>query len=234
MPRNAAKEFWNARAREDAFHFVDNRLDYGRPDERQFWDEGEQDLLRLLDLMGLELRSSDEMVEIGCGLGRLTRAIAARTASVRALDVSSEMLRRAREHHGALANVEWLEGDGTSLAGIADASADGCVSHVVFQHIPDPSITLGYVTEIGRVLRPGGWAAFQVSNDPAVHARRPGVRARVRAALGRAPRGQAHPNWRGSHVALDALRATADDAGMTVERVVGEGTQYCLVRTRKR
>ena len=46
--------------------------------------------------------------------------------------------RSRREHNPGLANVEWIEGDGTSLAPIEDASADACVSHVVFQHIPDP------------------------------------------------------------------------------------------------
>jgi len=103
------------------------------------------------------------------------------------------MLERARELNPGLANVEWLRGDGSSLAGIEDASASACVSHVVFQHIPDPRVTLAYVREMGRVLRPGGWAAFQVSNDPAVHTR-PGPLRRARRALAglvrRAPRGQ--------------------------------------------
>jgi SAM-dependent methyltransferase len=230
---DSAKAFWNARAREDAFHFVDNRLEYGNPDHDAFWREGARDLRLFLDTLGLSFAGGEDVVEIGCGVGRLTRAIAPQVASVRALDVSSEMLRLAREHNGALPNVEWVEGDGTSLAGIADASADACLSHVVFQHIPDPAITLGYVSEIGRVLRPGGWAAFQISEDPAVHGRRQGWRQRLRALRGRAPRGQDHPNWRGSAVPLRDVQATAGAAGMSVERVVGEGTQYCLVRLRR-
>src|SRR5206468_8184733 len=139
--------------------------------------------------------------------------------SVRALDVSSEMLEVARRMNPQLGNVDWLHGDGTTLAPIPGASADACVSHVVFQHIPDPEVTLGYVREMGRVLRPGGWAAFQVSNDPSVHRRRLFAR-----------RGTRHPAWRGSAVDLGVLRATASDAGLEVERVVGEGTQFCLVR----
>lgn len=76
------------------------------------------------------------------------------------------MLERARALHAQLTNVKWIHGDGESLSGIADASVDAVFSHVVFQHIPDPRITLGYVREMGRVLRPGGWTAFQVSTDP--------------------------------------------------------------------
>lgn len=100
------------------------------------------------------------------------------------------MLELAREHNPALDAVEWIHGDGTSLEPLADASADACFSQVVFQHIPDPEITLGYVAEMGRVLRPGG-----------------------------------------SAVELPAL-AAAGSAGMEVERVSGEGTQWCLVLLR--
>ena len=56
----------------------------------------------------------------------------------------------------------------------------------------------------------------------------------MRALTGRAPRGQAHPNWQGSHVELDALRAAVDAGGMDLERLEGAGTQWCVVRTRRR
>ena len=45
------------------------------------------------------------MVEIGCGIGRLTGPLAARGASVRALGVSPRMLALAREHNPGLASV---------------------------------------------------------------------------------------------------------------------------------
>ena len=186
-------------------------------------------------MLGLELRPNDELVEIGCGIGRLTRALAARCGSVRALDVSPRMLELARAHNPGLANVEWLLGDGTTLAPIADRSADACFSHVVFQHLPDPAITLGYVREMGRVLRPGGWAGFQVSNSPEIHRRpSPAARARtwLRAARGRGPRGQGHEAWRGSAVDLAELESVAGEAGLELKRTVGAGTQFCFVRLR--
>jgi SAM-dependent methyltransferase len=179
---------------------------------------------------------SDAVLEIGCGVGRLTRGLSARAASVRALDVSAQMLELAREHNPELSNVEWLLGDGTSLEPIESSSVDACVSHVVFQHIPDPAITLGYVLEIGRVLRPGGWAAFQISNDPQVHRHRSlgaRVKLELRALAGRAPRGQEDSRWRGSMVELDDLRTTAAEGSMRVEQVVGEGEQLCCVLTRR-
>ena len=229
-------DFWDRRARENPLFFVDNSLDYNAPDEQAFWADGRRWLDELLGSLGGELSERDAVVEIGCGVGRLTRPIAERAASVVALDVSTEMLARAREHNRHLENVEWVHGDGTSLAGVPDAEADVCLSHVVFQHIPDPRVTLGYIREIGRVLRPGGWAAFQVSNDRRIHRRRRG-RERARmvldAARGRAPRGQANPNWLGSAVDLEDVRAAAGDGAMQVQRIAGEGTQLCYVLTRR-
>jgi SAM-dependent methyltransferase len=225
--------FWDDRARENAPFFVDNRVDYASPDLAAFWAAGDEAVRYFEERLGLAIAPGDEVVEIGCGIGRVTRVLAQRAKTVQALDVSAEMLARAREHHATLANVEWLLGDGLTITGVADASADGVFSHVVFQHLPDPAVTYGYIAEMGRVLRPGGWAAFQVSDDPAVHRRRNDVRARVSAAMGRAPKGSTHPAWLGSAVNLDILRTTAGQAGLAVERVTGERTQYCLVLLRK-
>jgi SAM-dependent methyltransferase len=236
--RGRARRFWDARAEEDPFFYVDNRLEYGSPDLDEFWAGGERDLAVLLDVVGVSaLPAGADVVEIGCGVGRLTRVIAREAGSVRALDVSPRMIERARSLNASLPGVSWLVGDGESLAGVDSSSADVVVSHVVFQHIADPAVTLGYVREIGRVLRPGGWAVFQVSNDPSVHAPRggfAGLRSRVSSALGRGPRGQEHPDWRGSYVDLDDLRAAAADGGMEVERLYGEGSQYCVALTRRR
>ena len=235
-PGQRMEAFWNDRAREDAFFFVDNRLDYGNPDVERFWAQGQEDLRRLLDLAGAEIHPGDAIVDVGCGLGRLTRAaLALGAGSVHAIDVSEEMLDRAREHNAELTSVAWIHGDGTSLRGIPDGVADGLVSHVVFQHIPNPEITLGYVREMGRVLKPRGWAAFQVSTDPAVHRPRPGVtRLRLPRLLRREPRGTEDPAWLGSAVDIDELRAAADAAEMDTERVHGVGTQFCIVCLRRR
>jgi SAM-dependent methyltransferase len=230
------RRFWDERAEENALYFVDNKLHYRHPSAAEFWERGEYELNELLGSVGARVEPEDEIIEIGCGVGRMTRLLAGRSRHVRALDVSPRMLELAKDNCQGLENVEFLLGDGVSLRGLGDASADACVSHVVFQHIPDPDVTLGYIREIGRVLRPGGWAAFQISNDRAIHRRRTGRegwRIRLKAWLGRGPRGQADPSWLGSAIDLDDLRRAASDGGMRVERVSGEGTQMCYVLTRR-
>jgi SAM-dependent methyltransferase len=229
------ERFWDARAREDALFFVDSRMAYSAPDEEQFWRGGEEAVERLLGVLGVELAPGSTVVDIGCGVGRLTRPLARVARQVKAIDVSSEMLAEATRLNEGLDNVEWLHGDGESLQPIADASVDACISHVVFRHIPDPSITLGYIREMGRVLRPGGFAAFELSNDRTWHQRRRRLPARDRlaAALGRAPRGVTDDAWIGSHVEIDDIRGVAAESGSTVERVAGEGTEFCAILLRR-
>jgi SAM-dependent methyltransferase len=237
MEARHMRRFWDARAREDAFFFVDTTGRYRDPDTERFWASGDETLRAFSDRLGVAVEPTDVAFDIGCGLGRLTRALAARSSQVLAIDVSADMLEQAKKYNAQLTNVTWLQGDGVSLQPVSDASVDAIVSFVVFQHIPDPAITLGYVREMGRVLRPGGWSAFQVSNDPSVH--RPTGRSRqlrgvIGQWLGRAPRGQTDPAWLGSAVDLDELAAVADSAGMDVERVDGAGHQFCLVVLRRR
>lgn len=236
MNDRSMRDFWDARAEENAYFFVDNSLSYADPDIERFWAGGEEVVTRMGELLGIRVEPGNEVVEIGCGVGRLTRTLVKRGARVRAIDVSPAMLEQARKLNADLEGVEWIEGDGRSLAAVPSGSTDACISFVVFQHIPDPEITLTYIREMGRVLRPGGWAAFQVSTQPAIHARRSlAVRARAwaRSLLGRGPRGQGHAAWLGSAVPLDRLRDTARESGLATEQVVGAGTQYCLVLLRR-
>ncbi len=228
-----ARRFWDARAREDACYFVDNRLTYGRPDLERFWAGGEEAVDITLTSLGLTLGPEDVVLDLGCGVGRLTRALAHRAHSVIALDVSAEMLARAQAANPDLVNVRWVHSDGTTLAPVADGLLDACLSLVVLQHIPDPAVQVGYVAEMARVLRPGGWAAFQVSTAREVHAAA-GWRARVRGLARRGPRGQAAREWVGAPLELEAVRDAADRAGAEVERVTGAGTQFCLVGLRRR
>ena len=230
------KEFWDARAGENPYYFVDSRLDYKDPDLERFWADGEEVVKLACEWLGVAIRDDDDIVDIGCGIGRITRALARRGRSVKAIDVSDKMLETARELNANLPNVDWILGDGVSLMPLEDSSVDVCFSHVVFQHIPDPEITLGYVREMARVLREDGWAAFGVSNLPSHERPSPRRRASValRALIGRAPRGQTDPAWLGSPVDLERVRAVAEECGAAVERVIGEGKQFCLVLMRNR
>src|SRR5947199_10726024 len=82
------ERFWDARAREDPFYFVDSRLRYHAPDEAAFWSGGEEALNALLGALAVELMPGQVVLDIGCGIGRLTRPLAREAERVIALDVS--------------------------------------------------------------------------------------------------------------------------------------------------
>lgn len=55
--------------------------------------------------------AADTVVEIGVGLGFLTRELAARAGRVIAVEIDERLLTIARDELGAVANIEWVAGD---------------------------------------------------------------------------------------------------------------------------
>jgi arsenite methyltransferase len=97
------------------------------------------------------------VVEIGCGTGAITRALAIRreVAEVVGVEPSPGLVRRAGELARHLPNVTFLEADGRDVP-LPDDSFDVAVIHTVLSHVPGPDRVLA---EVLRLLRPGGWAA---------------------------------------------------------------------------
>jgi SAM-dependent methyltransferase len=100
-------------------------------------------------------------VEVGCGPGRMTGALAERFESVLALDVSPAMVERARVAVAA-DNVDFGVVAGDRLDGVADASADVVVCYLVLQHLPTRRVVEAYLREFRRVLAPAGEAFVQL------------------------------------------------------------------------
>lgn len=121
---------------------------------------GEEELAALFGRLGADPRGG-MCVEVGCGPGRMTGALAARFDCVVALDVSPAMLARAREAVTA-PNVEFRVVSGERLDGVADASADVVVCYLVLQHLPRRGAVRAYLKEFARVLAPDGCAFVQL------------------------------------------------------------------------
>ena len=113
-------------------------------------------------LAALDLRDSDRLLDVGCGPGVAVREAAPRVASATGLDLSPAMIERARSQAVGVANVEFVEGDSSSLP-FADGSFTAVLSTTSFHHYPDPDRALA---EIRRVLEPGGRIALgDLSSD---------------------------------------------------------------------
>ncbi|MFD5074150.1 methyltransferase domain-containing protein [Streptomyces sp. NPDC058371] len=101
-------------------------------------------------------RPGERAVDIGCGTGSQTRALAtAVTADGEALGIEPNPgLRAVAEERSAAAGVKARFADGDALAlALPDASVDVVWCERVLQHLLEPQQA---VDEMARVLRPGG------------------------------------------------------------------------------
>jgi SAM-dependent methyltransferase len=153
---------WNQRAKDNAQFFICTDVA-----EEEFLASGQNDydlhVRPFLTAAGWDVHDKVAL-EIGCGIGRMTRCFAAEFSQVIGLDISSAMIERAQR--AAPSGAKFLVGTGCDLAGIPDQSVDFVFSYIVFQHIPDKETILRYIQETGRVLRPGGYFRFQLNGLP--------------------------------------------------------------------
>jgi SAM-dependent methyltransferase len=134
----------------------------GAGDERYVGDptRGTVELESLFGRLGANPRGG-RCVEVGCGPGRMTAALAARFDDVLAVDVSPAMIDRARAAVRA-ANVRFRAVSGERLDGVADGLADVLVCYLVLQHLPSGRHVAAYLHEFARVLDPAGEAFVQL------------------------------------------------------------------------
>ena len=225
------RSYWDARARENATYYVDTTCDYAAPDMEQFFETGNEVVREALIDAPVRPARHALALELGPGLGRICKALAPHFDRVVGIDVSAEMVRRARELVGD-PNVAFEVGDGVSLRPAADASVDFVITFTVLQHVPERGAIVGYLRDAARVLRPGGVLAAQWNGDS-----RP-RRYRMRSAWWQLQRRvgirtkQDHrvaPQFLGTPVPMPFVKAVLEDAGLVVKGTKGEGTLFSWV-----
>jgi SAM-dependent methyltransferase len=159
---------WDERAAENARYYVNTeREDWT---DNDFFASGERTVAEeiLTDMTNIcQGRDPGEMrvLEIGCGAGRITRALAGLFGEVHAVDVSGEMIRQARQALESFPNAHVYQNNGKDLDVIPITEFDFAFSTIVFQHIPSRDVIENYVREVSRLLRPGALFKFQVQGD---------------------------------------------------------------------
>ncbi len=204
------REDWDRRAREDARHYIATRPESWSDEE--FYASGVESvrILVINDLAGIcpgRDPKSMTALEIGCGAGRMTRALADMFGRVIGVDVSGEMVELANRALADRPNAEALQNSGADLEVLGDRKVDFAFSFIVLQHIPEFAVVRNYVREVARVLRPGGVFKFQVQGDW-----RPGM---------------GEPDtWQGCAVTTLDIRHWEHSFGYRLIGSQGAGTQY--------
>lgn len=134
---------------------LDAMPDTAPPGELDAWDaETYADAFAFIPARGRELlawlrpQAGERILDLGCGTGALTAAIAESGAAVEGVDQDAAMLALARREHPDLA---FRQADGQALC--ADEPLDAVFSNAAMHWMPDQDAVIGAVAE---ALRPGG------------------------------------------------------------------------------
>lgn len=208
------REEWNERAREDAHYYVA----FGR---REQDDEGFfATATEVLNSFDQELKrgtpspvSARRFLEIGCGPGRLLKPMSARCGEIHGVDVSDEMVVRARRNLAGIPHAHAHVGTGSTLAQFADDSFDFVYSYAVFQHIPSRDVVFSYLREAVRVLKQGGIARLQINGLP--------------------QDSDGYTTWSGVRISGEEIRQFAKEQGLQLLALEGLNTQYMWTTWRK-
>ena len=137
LPRLARKmrRDWDRRAHEDALHYVNTARD--DRDEGEFFATGERSVKEFIhsDLDAIRQDrdpAAMRVLEIGSGVERMTRALAATFGEVHAVDVSPEMVRRGKKYLEASGNAYLHCNSGADLRVLGSLEFDFAFSVVVF------------------------------------------------------------------------------------------------------
>ncbi|WP_084698475.1 class I SAM-dependent DNA methyltransferase [Muricoccus aerilatus] len=104
------------------------------------------------------LREDADVLDLGCGIGRLAAALAPRARSVLGLDVSEGMLAEARARCAPWPHVRLAHTTGQDLDGLAAHSLDLVLAVDSFPYVVrlGPTVVARHVEGAARALRPGG------------------------------------------------------------------------------
>ena len=102
-------------------------------------------------LAGLDL--GDDMLEIGPGFGATTRVLARRGGSLTVVELSESYCKGLRQTLGD--DVEIVQADATDMP-FADDRFSGVVCFTMLHHVPSHELQDRLLSEVSRVLRPGG------------------------------------------------------------------------------
>jgi 2-polyprenyl-3-methyl-5-hydroxy-6-metoxy-1,4-benzoquinol methylase len=210
---------WDDRARRNAKWFI-NTLKLEQS-EAEFDETGRRDVASLvLDKLDQMAPGRDprqlRFLEVGCGIGRMTKFLAQAFGEVHATDVSPEMIEMARQRLAGVANVHLYATNGIDLSGLPDEYYDLVFSNRVFQHVPSAAVIRATLDDAYRKLRPGGVLRFQTNSISTFDFE-----------------DIEKDTWTGASFPETELRRFADENAAYLISIIDTGTQNCWTMVRK-
>jgi 2-polyprenyl-6-hydroxyphenyl methylase/3-demethylubiquinone-9 3-methyltransferase len=119
--------------------------------------------LRLDWIQTLAPLTGKQVLDVGCGGGILSDAMARAGAHVTGIDLATKSLKVAQLHalETQTPNVSYREVSAEALAGEKPASFDVVTCMEMLEHVPDPA---SVVRACATLVKPGGWVFFSTLN----------------------------------------------------------------------
>jgi SAM-dependent methyltransferase len=157
---------WEVYARTDPMWAIlmDPAKRHGKWDPRAFFDSGIREITTVLNYVegqGLSVDYGGVAVDFGCGVGRLSQALAARFRRVVGIDISAEMVKRAEGFNRFPESCSYVHNTQETIERLDSGVATFVYTSIVLQHM-EPRFSVGYLREFARILRPGGVLVAQL------------------------------------------------------------------------
>lgn len=135
-------------------------------DQEEFFATGLKEidaLMRYVDSLGIDI-SKKKALDFGCGIGRLTQALADHFEEAHGVDISPSMIEGAKKYNRHGGTCQYHLNVVGALEAFGDNTFDLIYSNIVLQHI-EPRYTKRYLKEFLRILSPMGLLIFQLPDD---------------------------------------------------------------------
>jgi 2-polyprenyl-3-methyl-5-hydroxy-6-metoxy-1,4-benzoquinol methylase len=166
------QEDWETNARIDAKWSVltlAGKLGEGW-DDRDFFDIGVREIaevFRFMEKTGIRAVGALPLarcLDFGCGVGRITQALAAQIPEAYGIDISDSMLRQAQAYANAAGkkNIRFVKSTSSDLAtDLGRRDFDFVYTNITLQHLNN-DLQREYIRQFSGILAPQGFAVFQI------------------------------------------------------------------------
>lgn len=163
---NEFKRNWEGLARTDPWWAicVDPERKNNKWNVSDFFLSGETEIRIVLDYLrslGISVDKKGPVLDFGCGVGRLTQAMASHFDLCYGVDISPTMIELANEFNKRSSRCKYVLNDSQTLSLFENDQFSFIYTSIVLQHI-EPKYSRAYLQELIRILKPNGVLVFQI------------------------------------------------------------------------
>jgi len=165
MDLKKLKQNWETFARHDAMWAIltDPKKRQNKWLAEDFFKTGVVEIdsiIKTIKTHGYQLGGQNAL-DFGCGIGRLTQALANYFEHCYGIDISTEMVEQAKRYNQHGSHCQYIVNQSDALPIFNDDFFDFIYSNIVLQHI-ERKYTESYLKEFIRILKPDGLLVFQI------------------------------------------------------------------------